>query len=1296
MANSQNLPIELTVMLRSDNPDLLQGLDQWLKLGLISETQVLRIARSLTCVLPTVPVTRKVATLPDAAEVLAARGRSDRPRDFSDSPEPQRPPTPVLASVEARFSQTEAPPTSQNSPTHSAQMPQVLTALMAELSVLWLLLLGLFLVVVSSAVLAATQWENFSPVGQYLILFTYTLAFGFAGLWCSAKPKLQLTGRMLQVTTLLIIPVNFWTIDGFQLWHYPTGWLVAVIAAVALTVLNLRLIRGSDRLTKFNSLALPWLQWGWGIPGIALLLTYLGTVGTTGMQAWKAQRETPDYRSPGSIAILFASLLLMARAVLAQGIGLNHLGLALALMGGLLVWLDRRIDKPLWQYMGWAAIGLGWVASVMPSPDLIARNIDPLWQTLGISGIALVLLIDRLKRYGETGVLLALWFVGLQSYAVLRVIFPQNIRQSIMAYITELANLQAGAWEMTGLGFLGYGVITLLGSVYLRRRQMASLALLNEQLTLGLGIVLMVPGLFNPLVRAIYFTLFSLGLGTVLATRRSRFADWSDSVVTSLGLLVQGTGVLAALSWGYWLFPRWSMVQWGWVFLIGAMCEWGVTLLSRDRFWQKASWYLGMALATCAYPLLAVIIANSALGLPWLVVPMALTGLGYRAPNKTQATTNFGLATIAIIISCFHAVDSTVAWITMSVVGTIVMGLVSWRWTNWPIALLTLLYGVSAVTTGYDQIFHPTNSRAFLFLSVGFALGLWVIRQVSDRFNPELARAYRLASDGLATAFTLLVIGWIGLDLGLLSLVFSSVGSAPTRTLLETLGVTGGISAAIAYRQWQKPSNLGWLGLVACSMLLVNGLASLGHWSWDGRTIAILALGTLSLLLGNWWDRSRSLPRIFDAIPLLYGALALVFAHGTMAAHTGVYSIATAGLALGIGRREVGLKPLSYLGLLGISAGAYELLGYQLWHSPNGGLWGDGIVLLSALGTGMGLTYRALGRWIAPALRLETEELATVAQLHWAAGAMLAFGALLTPLSPLGELLWIGLASLLGAEAIARSRQNPQGDLWVYTGVFAIVLALGRFLLRTLPDGFVFGWGGLIAGGVALGIDRLPWTTWGWELRPWRRVSQVGPGLVTLLMGTGNYIPSLILTGGVYALLSLSQGQVWLSYLGLGLADWGGVRWLWQQGVMEPLFYVAMFSGSLIYVTHVEARLQDQRETRHGLRMLAMGLFCVTAFYEVGMASWGRGLLTVGLGLAVTLFGIALRTRAYLYVGTMMFMLAVLRQLWLFISSESLLLWVLGIGLGLLLIWIAATFEARRSQTIALLQSWANELDRWA
>ena len=41
------------------------------------------------------------------------------------------------------------------------------------------------------------------------------------------------------------------------------------------------------------------------------------------------------------------------------------------------------------------------------------------------------------------------------------------------------------------------------------------------------------------------------------------------------------------------------------------------------------------------------------------------------------------------------------------------------------------------------------------------------------------------------------------------------------------------------------------------------------------------------------------------------------------------------------------------------------------------------------------------------------------------------------------------------------------------------------------------------------------------------------------------------------------------------------------------------------------------------------------------------------------------------------------------------LLWALGITLGFALIWIAATFESRRASTIALVQYWSAELDRW-
>jgi hypothetical protein len=92
---------------------------------------------------------------------------------------------------------------------------------------------------------------------------------------------------------------------------------------------------------------------------------------------------------------------------------------------------------------------------------------------------------------------------------------------------------------------------------------------------------------------------------------------------------------------------------------------------------------------------------------------------------------------------------------------------------------------------------------------------------------------------------------------------------------------------------------------------------------------------------------------------------------------------------------------------------------------------------------------------------------------------------------------------------------------------------------------------------------------------------------------------------------------------------------------------------------------------------------------------FGAGLLAIGLSLGLVLIGLLLRIRAFLYVGTLAFLAKIMRLIWLFIADESLALWALGIALGLLLIWIAATFEARRTQVTALLQYWVTELNRW-
>lgn len=315
MTSRSNSPIQIILTVYPDQPAVLEGLEVWLRLGLISEAQVKRLCQQhLVCTLPTTP--------------LAATSQPSQSNDFVE----ESPRTKVT------------PPKRQSRATAG-----VVQSFMAEVSVLWLLFLGVFMVVVSSAVLAATQWRNFPPVGQYGILFIYTLIFWGLSAWTAGRPNLRLTPRMLQVATLLIIPVNFWMMDGFQLWGSGLGSMVAAIAALILTIILVNLLkpslspRGKPLLVIANSIGLSWLHWGWSLSGFPLIATYIGTIGTAfvlfyqSQQGQERQGRLEENVSPAfnlslaSIAITFATLLLVGRAILGAKIPISDLGLALGI-----------------------------------------------------------------------------------------------------------------------------------------------------------------------------------------------------------------------------------------------------------------------------------------------------------------------------------------------------------------------------------------------------------------------------------------------------------------------------------------------------------------------------------------------------------------------------------------------------------------------------------------------------------------------------------------------------------------------------------------------------------------------------------------------------------------------------------------------------------------------------------------------------------------------------------------------------------------------------------------------------
>jgi hypothetical protein len=281
----------------------------------------------------------------------------------------------------------------------------------------------------------------------------------------------------------------------------------------------------------------------------------------------------------------------------------------------------------------------------------------------------------------------------------------------------------------------------------------------------------------------------------------------------------------------------------------------------------------------------------------------------------------------------------------------------------------------------------------------------------------------------------------------------------------------------------------------------------------------------------------------------------------------------------------------------------------------------------------------------------------------------------------------------LGAYALFQGKQQP---FWIYLGLGEIYLAVGQTLYTNVPAAQLLPWASAIASAFSLGLYSLPWPRWGWVKPPFFHVGLVVPLLVTLLSVNQVNISSLLLSGSFYGWLAFLAQTPRLSYIALLLANGAALKLLHQLNLTDRIWSVSLVGLSLLFVVQMDPALRSpsRRSVRHLLRCFAVGLIAVTTLYESDAYFWS-GVLTIGLSLGMVLLGLLLRVRAFLYVGTLTFAAKVLRLVWLFITDESLVLWALGIALGLVLIWVAATFEARRSQMTALLQYWVTALEEW-
>ena len=1194
-------------------------------------------------------------------------------------------------------------------------------SLLDEISVIWLLFLGVFLVVVSSGLLAASQWQSFSPVGQYAVLLAYTLAFWVASTWTRQKENLQSTARMLTLTTLLLIPINFWMMDALGVLRSPVGIGAGGLSAVLLSCLPLKLL--NHRSNQLNLIGLSWLHWGWLASGAAfwpVAATYLGIVGTATNLAYQDEQSSLLEGSTRSRLLSFdvmtvglAISILLFRSLFIEQVPVDQLGLATGICGWLMVRLTRqkvgqktgqKAGRKLWTAAGFGLLGVGWAVCVAKTPPL---------QGIAVSLLALWLLWDLLLFNWRKESLLGLIAIAAQTYWIGARLIPPGTRDTVLTRLSaQLSSVPVSRYEWMSIGFFPFILGLLFFAKKLRQWRKAKLSQTAEYVALGIGTALTLMGATNRFTAAGNLLISTVVLVMVLRRRAAQ-----DRSSIELVTLTHGVGLLAIAAWIDYLVPTLDIKLWAYILLGGAIAELLIHLTIRSEHWRLSTWHAGLLLSGIGYWLL-LLSANGDPGYQWLSIPVVLTFVAsHRQALKPKETATFAM--VALILQAPWMMSWPAAIISFAI-ATVCMGFNSRTLKNLAATFFTVGTGIALVTSclWYGPIMRMNHSGGRMMLVWAFAIwALWLIRRRLSRRSDDLSRLYQQA----AQSWSLILMGGLllwGSAVAWLVLSQAVYGLAPSAsTLFYDVNIQGAglryVLAAMAllvaalfeairnqpaeWRYW----SLAW----ATEIIVVLGLALRGLDA-DGIAVATLALGFVSQVSADVWVLKRPPYRpSWHGIPLAFAVLGVLLGHSYFGPNTGLFTIFAGAIAIGVGRRESSLNPLSYIGLATLSIGAYELLIYRMMQA-SGGAAGDGFTLLALLALAIACIQKFLSKWLLRYLQISPKGLRGVANTHWLLGSLIAFSATTVGLSqPTGITIWTVTAVLLAAYALVSGnrRLTPQlffsnYSIWTSIGILGILFCAAHNRFVWFPDRmFLITWGGVMAYVMSYVLYSISWERLGWPLRPWRLLALWLP-LSVLGVAVSYRVPtqSLLIVGAFYAWMAKQRHQVRLSYISVVLLDWALLRYLYESGWSTDPIEFFILGLTLLYVAQIEPYFQglEKRQQRHWMRTLSSGLIGATALYQTEVSSpmLLYAAIAVAISIALIFAGLALKTRAFLYVGTGTFLLQVIRVLWLFVSANSLLLWAVGIVLGLVFIWIAATFESRRSQVTHRLDHMGHQL----
>ena len=748
------------------------------------------------------------------------------------------PPPPVAPAVTVSMPtapESTAPPT--DAADDSQTVPPLLTALLSMEARRTLLIIGSFLILISSLVLVIFNWNRFPPLVQVGLLSVFTGSLWGGGYWMQRRTALVTAGRNLSSVAMLMLPVVLFSFTRpglFDLDGRLASFVVSVLSCMVYTVaawqsrrLFYSLTASAAACAALYSSFLWWSVdgrwqpiWSFVLWSVALIIAH------------QLNRSTRSMLVPGprivsiagpALSISVSLGLFLANPIAAEAPTTITVLLLGAAFGVALAWLN---DQPAWLWATALLVPLAtMVGVVLPVDGLTWINLSFASLTL-IYPVLAAVLEQRLPAYSRPFLVLmpilavVALATALDRVAIVRS-YPILIGTTLLVVgLIEWRRLVLWQPHRTLVGTIvvsiQLGLVTIWAGSFVNTWELRSLI----AVVIG-GLVFIVSAIplghrlaYAPAVWC-YGGAFLIAVGTILSI-----------VLDPILRLVMP--LIAALLYG-WRAVRYRQSLWAWAALAAGLALCGVML-------DRVGW-----LANLDHYLLASVLFASGLSIGGSLIGKHVPAYKYwTAPALFWAGT-LGVVSGIFFVDAFFAPDLTAVVAALIGSATVAaLGIVYHRWqTGYLTALLLLAAWMMALFSDvlpWNETLHSLSILAIL-LAVGYGCLALIMRSRSPFDRPY-------AQFGLGTAFLLPLPA----SIELIGLLFTNLPSS----LLRDLTLAAASSAmfmtigAFVYRRWRL------ISLALLQSFLAFGSAV--HWvdganrvttGWSLLLIAsLMALGS--------------------------------------------------------------------------------------------------------------------------------------------------------------------------------------------------------------------------------------------------------------------------------------------------------------------------------------------------------------------------------------------------------------------------------------------------------------------